>query len=205
MRKRDDRNRSCDTAPYHRPSSLGYFLKNEQNQNLGSAKQASAQPSIRRPDAVPRRHPDDPADRRGGKAARHRRARPHHRRQGAACEPEGAAADLRALRAPVARIERQRNPGWHRKAAGVHFNREAPDFVCAQSGLRGDAINQPLALDLFSVTAARISVFSASASIFSPSRKSIARRVFPSRLELKRRAGSFSEAPLANVIFTTLL
>src|SRR5262245_52523037 len=34
---------------------------------------------------------------------------------------------------------------------------------------------------------------------------SMARLTFPSRLELKRRAGSFSEAPLANVILTTFL
>src|SRR3954451_23797956 len=33
----------------------------------------------------------------------------------------------------------------------------------------------------------------------------MARRVFPSRLELKRPEGSFSDAPLAKVIFTTLL
>src|SRR3954447_15880100 len=34
---------------------------------------------------------------------------------------------------------------------------------------------------------------------------SIARRVFPSRLELKRPAGSFKDAPLAKVSFTTFL
>src|SRR4029077_8125526 len=34
---------------------------------------------------------------------------------------------------------------------------------------------------------------------------SIARRTLPSRLELKRRAGSFRDAPLAKVSFTTLL
>src|SRR3954471_8266827 len=34
---------------------------------------------------------------------------------------------------------------------------------------------------------------------------SMARRTLPSRLELKSFAGSFSEAPLANVSFTTLL
>src|SRR5207253_10915899 len=34
---------------------------------------------------------------------------------------------------------------------------------------------------------------------------SIARRAFPSRLELKRRAGSFRDAPLAKVSFTTFL
>src|SRR5215813_4063009 len=33
----------------------------------------------------------------------------------------------------------------------------------------------------------------------------MARRVLPSRLELNRREGSFSAAPLAKVIFTTLL
>src|SRR5271155_1967944 len=34
---------------------------------------------------------------------------------------------------------------------------------------------------------------------------SMARRVFPSRLELKRPDGSFRDAPLANVILTTFL
>src|SRR4029077_20754377 len=65
--------------------------------------------------------------------------------------------------------------------------------------------HQLRALDLFRLTAARTRVFNAVSSIFSPSWKSIARRVFPSRLELKRRAGSFRAAPLAKVIFTTLL
>jgi hypothetical protein len=55
-----------------------------------------AQPSIRGPDAVPRRHPDDPADYRRGEAARHFRARPHHRGEGRACELEGFAVDLRS-------------------------------------------------------------------------------------------------------------
>jgi hypothetical protein len=42
-------------------------------------------------------------------------------------------------------------------------------------------------------------------SILSPSCKSMARLVLPSRLELNRPEGSFSDAPLAKVIFTTLL
>src|SRR5690242_8207740 len=42
-------------------------------------------------------------------------------------------------------------------------------------------------------------------STLSPSWKSMARLVLPSRLELKRPKGSFSEAPLAKVIFTTFL
>src|SRR5437868_1975877 len=48
-----------------------------------------------------------------------------------------------------------------------------------------------------------MSVLNAPASTFSPSWMSIARLVFPSRLELKSLAGSFNEAPLAKVSFTT--
>src|SRR5262249_25654023 len=50
-----------------------------------------------------------------------------------------------------------------------------------------------------------MSVFNAASSIVSPSRKSMARLVFPSRLELNKREGSFSAAPLAKVIFPTAL
>src|SRR5512138_1523125 len=66
-------------------------------------------------------------------------------------------------------------------------------------------LDQPRARDLFSVTAARIRVFNAFSSILSPSWKSMARRVLPSRLALKRPDGSSSAAPLAKVIFTTFL
>src|SRR5437588_12855771 len=48
-------------------------------------------------------------------------------------------------------------------------------------------------------------VAKAFSSISSSSWKSSARRVFPSRLELNSPEGSFSEAPLKNVSFTTLL
>src|SRR5450631_1857950 len=61
------------------------------------------------------------------------------------------------------------------------------------------------ALDLFRVTAARTRVLNAFSSTFSPSWKSMARLVFPSRLELKRPEGSFRAAPLAKVNFTTAL
>src|SRR5437763_10374278 len=47
--------------------------------------------------------------------------------------------------------------------------------------------------------------FRASSSSLSPSWKSMARLALPSRLELKRPEGSFREAPLAKVIFTTFL
>src|SRR5260370_2410491 len=59
--------------------------------------------------------------------------------------------------------------------------------------------------DVFSATAARISAFNAFSSILSPSWKSMARLLLPSRLELKRPEGSSNEAPLAKVIFTTCL
>src|SRR5712671_3841247 len=50
-----------------------------------------------------------------------------------------------------------------------------------------------------------MSAFKAFSSILSPSWKSMARLVLPSRLELKRPEGSSNEAPLAKVIFTTFL
>jgi len=58
------------------------------------------------------------------------------------------------------------------------------------------------AYDVFSATAARMSAFNAFSSILSPSWKSMARLVLPSRLELKRPEGSANEAPLKNVSLT---
>src|SRR2546427_8530561 len=58
---------------------------------------------------------------------------------------------------------------------------------------------------LLRATAWRTSALKADSSTSSPSWMSIARRTFPSRLELKRRAGSFRDAPLAKVSFTTFL
>src|SRR5256714_5135179 len=54
-------------------------------------------------------------------------------------------------------------------------------------------------------TAWRTSALNADSSTSFPSWISIARRTFPSRLELKRRAGSFRDAPLAKVSFTIFL
>jgi hypothetical protein len=62
-----------------------------------------------------------------------------------------------------------------------------------------DPVAQLRAVDLFRLTAARTRVFNASSFIFAPSWKSMARLVFPSRLALNRRDGSFSAAPLAKV------
>src|SRR3546814_8966857 len=50
-----------------------------------------------------------------------------------------------------------------------------------------------------------MSAFNAFSSILSPSWKSMARLVLPSRLELKRPEGSSNDAPLAKVIFTIFL
>src|SRR6185437_13095908 len=58
---------------------------------------------------------------------------------------------------------------------------------------------------MLSATAARMSAFNAFSSILSPSWKSMARLVLPSRLALKRPEGSLSEAPLAKVNFTLSL
>src|SRR5262245_49674850 len=59
--------------------------------------------------------------------------------------------------------------------------------------------------ELLRATAWRTSALKADSSTSSPSWMSIARRAFPSRLELKRRAGSFRDAPLEKVSFTTFL
>src|SRR5205823_4584257 len=57
----------------------------------------------------------------------------------------------------------------------------------------------------FSATASRIRLARAPSSSSSPSRMSMARLTFPSRLELNRAAGSFRAAPLKNVSLTTFL
>src|SRR5712671_1970998 len=54
-------------------------------------------------------------------------------------------------------------------------------------------------------TAWRTSALKADSSTSSPSWMSIARRAFPSRLELKRRVESFRDAPFKKVSFTTFL
>ena len=68
---------------------------------------------------------------------------------------------------------------------------DAADVECPEI----DVLHDCLALDWFRATAARISALNAVSLIFSPSWKSMARRVFPSRLELKRPEGSFRAAP----------
>src|SRR5262249_16390013 len=95
-------------------------------------------------------------------------------------------------------IHRPRQPhGWKEKPIDERHGKLVRQLM--------DWADYLLALDLFSVTPARTRAFNASSFIFSPSWKSIARLVFPSRLELKRPEGSFRAAPLAKVIFTAFL
>src|SRR5215510_2609680 len=69
----------------------------------------------------------------------------------------------------------------------------------------GRPCRRPRAEDLFKATAARMTAFRAFSFSLSPSWKSMARLTLPSRLELKTPEGSFREAPLTKVIFTTFL
>src|SRR2546422_378154 len=83
-------------------------------------------------------------------------------------------------------------------------NVEAPVTGCAVAGASQFQAGPDLP-ELLRATAWRMSALKADSSTSSPSWMSIARRTFPSRLELKRRAGSFRDAPLAKVSFTTSL
>src|SRR5208283_1707207 len=115
--------------------------------------------------------------------------------------------------------------GSHTSAVGISsaFSHTAPWFSNYPPGrndtsatpmpdLFGGGIPQGFALfegfrllELLRATAWRTSALKADSSTSSPSWMSIARRTFPSRLELKRRAGSFRDALLEKVSFTTFL
>src|SRR4051812_38133802 len=87
-----------------------------------------------------------------------------------------------------------------RPGGPLHDPRLAAAFFATFAALEGFDLPEPLR-----ATAWRMSALKAASSTSSPSPMSIARRVFPSRLELKRRAGSFRDAPFAKVSFTTVL
>src|SRR4051794_36449553 len=91
---------------------------------------------------------------------------------------------------------------------GIFRGKETAQNECAEPDKQAEYragddlrhfVSQPRALDLFRATAARTRAFNAASSILSPSWKSMARLVFPSRLELNRREGSFTAAPWAKV------
>jgi hypothetical protein len=84
------------------------------------------------------------------------------------------------------------------------------DWVKQASRLPGERLKLRAEIDhffdaWFRATASRISFLNADSLILSPSRMSMARRAFPSRLELKSDFGSGSDAPFMNVSFTTPL
>src|SRR5215831_6286793 len=82
-------------------------------------------------------------------------------------------------------------------------SRAPPPRACSRPA--GRPSGRPRAEDLFKATAARMRACRAFPFSLSPSWKSMARLTLPSRLELKTPEGSFREAPLAKVIFTTFL
>ena len=95
--------RRRSAADRHRRSHAGLSARGGQARagTVRDRADPGAQPSVRRPDAVARRHPDDAGDHRGRQAARHRRARPHHRRQGRPRQLQGPEADLKVTAAPA--------------------------------------------------------------------------------------------------------
>ena len=93
--------------------------------------------------------------------------------------------------------------GFQRPACGVEFRSRGLTLLPGLTPLRLKSLSVVYALvpgrwaaeDVFSATASRMSAFNAFSSILSPSWKSMARLVLPSRLGLKRPEGSSNEAP----------
>lgn len=119
-------------------------------------------------------------------------------------------ASSHGIRAPLAHVEVRGSLTHLPRAAETPFNlilEARPMSDLFRSGIPQDfdffeGFDLP---ELLRATAWRTSALKADSSTASPSRISIARRTFPSRLELNRRAGSFRDAPLAKVSFTTFL
>ncbi len=84
-----------------------------------------AQLSVRRSDAGACRYPNDEADHRGGKSARHCRARPHHRRQGRprATSLKGLKLILRSRKSRISlTLDLDYNPGVKNKKCAIGGN-----------------------------------------------------------------------------------
>jgi RadC-like JAB domain len=93
LTQRDDHKRALRTAPHHRPQLRRPESKCAANQRVSHTaflvhNHPSGDPTPSRADIEMTR------DHGGGAPARHCRARPHHRRQRRARQPEGAEADL---------------------------------------------------------------------------------------------------------------
>ena len=118
-------------------------------------------------------------------------------------------------RAPSSTSSSARSPTTTRRPPSAPMSPAVPNgrTRCAPASCRLRAAPAPCSTrspvaaqpEVLRATAARMSAFNASSSISSPSRKSMARLVLPSRLELNRPEGSLSEAPLAKVVFTAFL
>jgi hypothetical protein len=94
--RRDNHERAFLAAPQSLSPLMASQVKSSVKSGRSMAWLSLAQPSLRRPDAVAGRYPDDQGDHRYRDPARHFRARPHHRRQERPCEFEGDAVDLKA-------------------------------------------------------------------------------------------------------------
>src|SRR5262249_48070948 len=103
---------------------------------------------------------------------------------------------------PPRRRDHGRHSTLHRPDAGDSDQRSRRRLIGNQALFLVARFGFVFAPEELSATAARTSALNALASTCSPSGMSIARRTFPSRLELKSLAGSFNEAPLAKVSFT---
>jgi DNA repair protein RadC len=95
--KRNVAHRRRSTTDRHRRSHPGLSARSGQARAriIGECDHAGAQSSVGRSNAIAGRYPNDATDYRGGGPARHFGSRSPHRRQGRACEPEGAEVDLK--------------------------------------------------------------------------------------------------------------
>ncbi len=161
------------------------------------------------------------------RAARPRLLSPRGRRPGSC---DGGGRRGRAVQTPARRPvaagphpsgSRPLRPrGWHRSTGSVEHPPRPPGArVVGPRGLRDRDVRQRRRLTTeTTIPLISVGLWTCSGSprreressnafslICSPSWKSMARLVFPSRLELKSPEGSFTAAPLAKVIFTTFL
>src|SRR6478672_8644009 len=165
-------------------------------------------------------HPLLAADDRGGQPVQDVDVGPRQRRHEALHERAVGLVD-QPLRLRGDRVEHQRtlararDAGEHSQSALRDLDTDVLEVVLARAVYAdqimavGSVLRRGLRVlprgpthRLFRSTAARTSAMNAFSSIVSPSWKSMARRVLPSRLELNSPFGSSKEAPLAKVTLT---
>ncbi len=111
---------------------------------LGHGRDPRSQSPERRSHAIARRHRHDPRDHRGGEAARHRRARPSHRRQARTREFEGAQADVACWQLTKAETEPGRDRVLPRPAhgAGAGISVAVAGELAVELADDGDAVGE---------------------------------------------------------------